>query len=617
MGFIVAMSRQIIFSIWVCVLLGACTFNSVPVIAQNDAVTAASLLQGGGLPLAVQHQRTPPSVQESEASDPAETQAQEEQAAEVAEEPPLLPFCPENVFDLAGQVAIQICQQIRSDPLPTRLKVRGQSLRSLKALVPFYAQRGYQPAWLDSRGQPSPLAEQLLAALDRAGEEGLSKADYSPVQLRALLVDLPADARMLSEYDLIFTDTFLTYGSHLLSGRFLPGKVDPDWTIKPRSRDLGEVLEGALVSGRVVDALLDLAPKNPGYTQLRGLLQQYRQIEKEGGWRTIARGSTLRRGSKGARVQALRARLRASGDLEEEGTTFDKAVTAAVRRFQKRHGLRVNGIVNVSTRKALNMPVAERIRQIELNLERWRWLPDGFGSRYILVNIPNFKMNVFEDGKPVFESKVVVGRKDRQTPTLNADMEYLVLSPKWYVPRSIAVKDKLPKLKRNPHALSRQGIKIYNSAGKQINPSSVNWKSVNAKNFKYYLRQDSGPRNALGGVKFMFPNPHSIYLHDTPSKRLFRRSQRTFSSGCVRVSRPLELAEYLLKDNRRWNRRKIKAAFKARKQQVVHLQEGLPVYLLYWTVWIDSDGVANFRKDIYKRDKPLLRAMRKIHRSGV
>jgi murein L,D-transpeptidase YcbB/YkuD len=236
-------------------------------------------------------------------------------------------------------------------------------------------------------------------------------------------------------------------------------------------------------------------------------------------------------------------------------------------------------------------------------------MPDDFGSRYILVNIPSYKMQVFEENKPVLESKVVVGRQERQTPTFTANMAYLVLSPKWYVPRSIAVKDKLPQLKRNPYALARQGIRIYNSAGQQINPGAVNWSAVSARNFNYHLRQDAGPRNALGGIKFMFPNPYSIYLHDTPSRELFSRNQRTYSSGCIRISNPVELAEYLLKHDPKWNKDTIKTASTSGKQRVVQLPEEVPVYLLYWTAWVDSEGLLHFRDDIYKRDKPLVRAL--------
>ena len=373
------------------------------------------------------------------------------------------------------------------------------------------------------------------------------------------------------------------------------------------------MLREALAGDAVAESLRALAPRGKGYVQLREVLHQYRKVEREGGWPTV--GATLAPGAQGPKVQALRARLRASGDLTEgdgesgRNAVYDKTVADAVSRFQKRHGLPETGTVNAATLAALNVPVSERIRQVELNMERWRWLPDDFGARYILVNIPSFKMNVIENGKPVFESKVVVGREERQTPSFSANMAYLVMSPKWYVPRSIAVKDKLPQLKRNPYALARQNIRIFNSAGQPIDPGAINWSAVGAGNFNYQLRQDSGPRNALGGIKFMFPNPYNVYLHDTPSRELFSRNQRTYSSGCIRISNPVELAEYLLKHDPRWTRDAIKAASTSGKQRVVSLPQQVPVYLLYWTVWVDENGLAHFRDDIYKRDKPLVRAL--------
>lgn len=529
--------------------------------------------------------------------------------------PPPLPPCPADDGGLTGRIAVQICQQIRAEPPPTRVAVQNRELRKLDYLIPFYAQRGYQAVWLDRAGRPVPATAELLGALGEAEQEGLRSSDYGRDGLQKLESALQrggaTDARTLAEFDLLFTDAYLSYGSHLLAGRHPPRKLDPEWAIKPRARDLAQVLSEALTGGRIAESLRELAPKSKGYTQLREVLQRYRQVERAGGWPTV--GAALGPGAQGAQVRNLRLRLQASGDLTEadagKNPIYDKAVGDAVRRFQKRHGLSETGRINGATLTALNVPLAQRIRQVELNMERWRWLPEEFGSRYILVNIPNFKMNVIEDGKPVMEAKVVVGREERQTPTFTANMAYLVMSPKWYVPRSIAVKDKLPQLKRNPYALARQNIRIYNSAGQQINPGSVNWKAIGKDNFNYQLRQDAGPRNALGGIKFMFPNPYNVYLHDTPTRGLFSQSQRTFSSGCIRLSNPVELAEYLLKHDPKWNRQTIKAAATSGKQRVVNLPQQVPVYLLYWTAWVDENGLANFRGDIYNRDKPMVRAL--------
>ncbi len=610
------MSKRIIVSLGFCTLLGACALNSPPVVAQaasdpvpaiqntpisspkSDALSAVAALKPGPAPLDQQEDAEPePKVEEAA---PVET---------VAAPPPQLPPCPAIDNGLQNRIADQICQRIRIDPLPTTVKVENRELRA-HYLMPFYAQRDYRAAWLSADGKPLSAAADLIKALGEADREGLRAADYHRAALQKLLKSLEQGeaaptAGPLADADLLFTDAYLTYASHLLSGRLSPRKVDPEWAIKPRSRDLAETLREALAGDKIVASLRALSPQGKGYVQLRDTLHRYRKVEEAGGWPIVGT----------APGKALRTRLQASGDLGEVGGEWgknpahDKTVTEAMRGFQRRHGLAETGNVNAATLTALNVPVSERIRQIELNMERWRWLPDDFGARYILVNIPSFRMSVIENGKPVIESNVVVGRQERQTPTFTANMAYLVLSPKWYVPRSIAVKDKLPKLRRNPYALAGQGIRVYNSAGQQINPGAVNWSAVGAGNFNYQLRQDAGPRNALGGIKFMFPNPYNVYLHDTPSRSLFSRSQRTFSSGCIRISNPVELAEYLLKHDPKWSKDAIKTAAASGKQRVVTLPQQIPVYLLYWTVWADENGDIQFRDDIYQRDKSLIRAL--------
>ncbi len=618
------MSKQIVFPLLVCTLVGACALDAALVEAQvagghpsATPLTSSGNTTGSTTPPVVASLQAPQAQdvpEDVEPEPPANTQ--EAPSADTVAAPPPLPPCPENSGGLQNRVADQICQRIRIEPPPPRLTVQHRDLRGLEYLIPFYVQRGYRPAWLDADGRPLPAADDLLKAVGEAEREGLRSSDYGRGQLRKLQAALQqgdggVDAGQLADFDLLFTDTFLTYASHLLSGRLPPRKVDPDWAIKPRSRDLARVLREALSSGTVDESLRALAPKGRGYVQLREVLQKYRKVEQEGGWPVIS--GALGPGAQGVQVRNLRARLQASGDLTEgdagKSPVYDKAVADAVRRFQKRHGLAETGSVSGSTLVALNVPVSRRIRQVELNMERWRWLPDEFGVRYILVNIPSFKMNVVENGKRVMEANVVVGRQERQTPTFTAKMAYLVMSPKWYVPRSIAVKDKLPQLKRNPYALARQNIRIYNSAGQQLNPGAINWNAVGANNFNYQLRQDAGPRNALGGIKFMFPNPYNVYLHDTPSRGLFSQNQRTFSSGCIRISNPVELAEYLLKHDPKWNRETIKAAAASGKQRVVNLPQQVPVFLLYWTAWVDEDGLAHFRDDIYSRDKPLVRAL--------
>ncbi len=609
------MFKQIIF-LGFCALSGACALNPPPVAAQaagGQALavqnSAAGSLQSGATPAIAVLQPSPVLQDRQEDAEP-EPDVEEATPVETIAGPPPLPPCPADDSGLQNRMAKRICQQVRIEPLPSIIKVENRELRA-DYLIPFYAQRDYRAAWLAADGRPLSAVDDLLKALGEADREGLRSADYHRAALQKLRSSLErgaatSTAEQLADADLLFTDAYLTYASHLLAGRLAPRKVDPDWAIKPRSRDLAETLRVALAEDKVIGSLRALTPQGDGYVQLRDTLHRYRKIEEAGGWPPISSGTA---------TKALRIRLQASGDLGESGgeagknAAYDKALAGAVRRFQRRHGLAETGNVNAATLAALNVPVSERIRQVELNMERWRWLPDDFGPRYILVNIPSFRMNVIENGKSVIESNVVVGRQERQTPTFTAKMAYLVLSPKWYVPRSIAVKDKLPQLRRNPYALAGQGIRVYNSTGQQINPGAVNWSAVGAGNFNYQLRQDAGPRNALGGIKFMFPNPYNVYLHDTPSRSLFSRSQRTFSSGCIRISNPVELAEYLLKHDPKWSKDAIKTAAASGKQRVVSLPQEVPVYLLYWTVWADENGEIQFRDDIYQRDKSLLRAL--------
>jgi murein L,D-transpeptidase YcbB/YkuD len=299
-----------------------------------------------------------------------------------------------------------------------------------------------------------------------------------------------------------------------------------------------------------------------------------------------------------------------------DDTVFDAALEQGLRGFQERHGLDADGTVGASTLAALNVPVEDRIRQIELNMERWRWLPQTLGERYIMVNIPNFHLDVVEHGQALLGMRVVVGRPTRRTPSFSAEMTHLVLNPHWYVPPTIAIQDKLPLLRRDPGYLSRQNFKLFRhgeGGATRIDPRAVDWSSVSARNFPYQLRQDPGPRNALGRVKFMLPNPHHVYLHDTPARELFAKNERAFSSGCIRLENPMELADYLLQDDSQWAQRRRVAGGKRGAEQVVLLPTSVPVHLMYWTAWTSASGVVHFRKDIYERDQALDKALATLY----
>jgi murein L,D-transpeptidase YcbB/YkuD len=310
--------------------------------------------------------------------------------------------------------------------------------------------------------------------------------------------------------------------------------------------------------------------------------------------------------------------LAVTGELAvtDESDLFDEALEEAVRRFQASHGLESDGAVGRGTLAALNVTAAQRVRQIEVNLERWRWLPQKLGDRYVLVNIAAFHLYVVEGGSSILDMRVVVGRPVRRTPVFSDRMTYLVFNPYWEIPELIAVQDIVPQVRRDLSYLAQMGIKVYQGWGakaREIDPATINWATEWAvpgpKKFPYRLRQEPGPSNALGRIKFMLPNDHDVYLHDTPARNLFRKEARTFSSGCIRIEKPLELAEYLLQNTPLAAREALEAALASDHNRIVSLPSPLPVHLLYWTSWVDTEGVTHFRQDIYGRDEPLRLAL--------
>ena len=502
---------------------------------------------------------------------------------------------------------------------PDDLEARNERVHASTALPAFYVARVYAPAW-SGGGRPLPVADSLVAALRDAGREGLRPQDYHLRAIERTLAELrgPATqapervARGLADLDLLLSDAFLVYGAHLLVGRVNPETIDPEWRANRRGADMAAVLTEALSSGRIREHLERLQPPQPGYARLRDALARYRAIAARGGWPTVPDGPTLRPGDRDARVVPLRTRLVLAGDLDRDAASnggdpelYDEPLREAVRRFQRRHGLADDGVIGAATLETLNVPATTRINQTELNLERWRWLPQDLGARHILVNIAAFELAVVEAETDVLTMRVMVGRPYRRTPVFSGAMTYLVLAPYWHVPRNLAVQDKLPLIKRNPGYLAQQKMTVFEGWGAEarvVDPATVNWGEITASNFPYRLRQDPGPGNALGRAKFMFPNRHNVYLHDTPSRELFDQPERAFSSGCIRVERPLELADHLLRDDPRWDRRSLEAAIGRWQEQTVPLRRAVPVHVLYWTAWAEPDGSIHFRKDLYGRD---------------
>lgn len=500
------------------------------------------------------------------------------------------------------------------------LGARGDEVQTSDVMLQFYEQRAFEPVWVGNRG-PSVALDSLLAVLQGAVHDGLRPAAYHVDAIQSLREDAEEGRQLepgrLSDLELLSTDAFLLYTSHLLTGRVSPTEMTPTWNISQREGDLVQKLE-AVAGGRPVSQVVrSVRPSQAEYARLTQALQRYRRIAASGGWPTVPDGPTLREGEAGDEIETLRRRLRATGDLSidqsEPADTFDTTLHEAVVQFQERHGLEPDGAVGPATRQALNVSAEERVQQLVVNLERWRWLPQDLGRRHVLVNIAGFRLQVVEDGEEVMQMRVVTGRPYRQTPVFSGEISYLVFNPYWYLPHSIATKDKLPEIKKDPGYLAQQGFEVFRGWGadaKPIDPSTIDWSQLSERNFPYRLRQKPGPLNALGQVKFMFPNSHSVYLHDTPTRGLFARADRSFSSGCIRVERPLELAEYLLDDRAQWSAEKIQDVLNAASsaERSVTLRERVPVHLQYWTAWAE-EGTIHFRSDVYQRDEALHQAL--------
>lgn len=513
-------------------------------------------------------------------------------------------------------VAERIRQRLEAAGAPPRVIIGDEIIYSSAVLPAFYEQRGFRPAWLTDRGTHEQ-ADSLLHMLRAAPAEGLRTSDYHYARMERTIRAIVArgttggtaalDAQEWADLDLLLTDAFLIYGAHLVAGRLDPLTIQSGWYAARREVDLSRALTVALDSARVAQSLRDLLPAHRGYHTLRSALARYRQIETRGGWRPIPAGATLRPGDRDARIRLLRMRLVDAGDLTSaeapDPERYDEALVTVVKHYQERHGLAPDGIIGAATIAELNTTVQQRIVRLKVNMERWRWLPQRLGDRHIIVNIAGFDMRVMEGDREALGMRAVVGRPFRMTPVFSDRMTFLVLSPTWTVPERLAVEDKLPLIRRNPEYLRQQGMHVLRKSDmRPVDPSTVNWNRVGPGNFPYVLRQDPGPMNALGRAKFMFPNVHNIYLHDTPSREHFSLSARAFSSGCIRLERPLDLAEYLLREDSQWTRGRIETVSRGTTERTIHLRRPLPVHLLYWTAWADDDGTIHFRQDIYDRD---------------
>ncbi len=488
-------------------------------------------------------------------------------------------------------------------------------------LQAFYAARAMRPAWRDAN-----VVAALAAAIATLDGDGLVPGDYHPETLLGAYHDAHAAqprADALARFDIELSRLLITVLHHLASGKVDPRAIDPDWDLPRAMPQLDFAAVAQAVDTRQFEAVFAAArPAHGLYTGLRAGLAHYRDLERRGGWQALPQRSTaLHPGDRDDDVPLLRARLTLVGEVAEpvsdacndpavatptlDARCYDDGLAAAVRSFQRSHLLKMDGVVGAKTRAELNVPVAERSNQIRVNLERARWLLHDLPESFVLVDVPGYQLSYFRPGGDIWRARIVVGRPARPTPTLRSAITHLTFNPTWTIPPTILREDVLPKVREDAGYLAQENIAVLDASGARLDPHGIDW----ARPGNLILRQDPGPHNALGRVAIRFPNPHMVYLHDTPAQELFGRDRRALSSGCVRVENALEFVRLLLDDATQWSADAIAAVIAQGDTRRVDLARQVPLILYYWTVQTDADGALSFRPDIYRRDAAVLAAL--------
>jgi len=473
----------------------------------------------------------------------------------------------------------------------------------------FYAKRDFLPVWQSPSGVSAraKVVRDMLVFSDR---EGLEPHEYHTTAIQFMW--RAKRARSKARLELLLTDAFLRYSVEVSVGYQYPRAADSDWHVMPSEIDPLEQLERFLTADEAVEFIDNMPPPHRAYARLKSSLAYYRILGEGGNWPRIPRGPQLQIGMDHEQVPLLRARLfreeYLSLDDNLTSTLFDETLDIALKAFQSNYGHKVDGIVGRSTRKSLNVSLPHRINIIKQNMERWRWIPRQLGERYVIVNMAGYNLDYVEKGKSIINMPVIVGEPYRATPAFVDTLKYLELNPTWSVPPRIAKEKFLPKVQKDLGFLKRNHLKVFDSWRKdanEVDPAEVDWNKLTDRWFPYKLEQTPGKHNNMGLIKFMFPNRFRVYLHDTPNRKLFDRYVRTFSAGCIRVADPFDLAKKILKNSPEWGGADFSSILASGETTKIDLEHDIPVYLLYWTAWVDEHGKVNFRRDVYQRDKKI------------
>jgi murein L,D-transpeptidase YcbB/YkuD len=480
-------------------------------------------------------------------------------------------------------------------------------------LFDLYRKNQFHPLWTDQNN-----INQLQSAIIAAAEEGFIPDDY---HLKAIthysngLNETPSVAKQV-EYDLLLSDALVLLGQHKRYGKVDPSKVDEKQNLEAATPRISPIdtYFNAIKTGSIRAALDKLSPHHQTYLHLKEALNRYKQIAGKGGWPQVASGQKLQPGMHDDRVPTIRRRLAVTDNYQPKGPgdskSYDDHLVSAVKAFQARHHLEPDGVIGKTTINAMNVTVAERIKQIRVNLERTRWVIHDMPSSSVIIDIAGFSLQYYHDNQQVWTSKVMVGQPFHQTPIFRSAITYIVLNPTWTITPDIVKNETVPSIIKDPGYLAKQRLRVLDSSGNEVDPNTVPWGQYRGKYFPYTLRQDSGKDNSLGLIKFLFPNPYHVYLHDTPSKSLFGRTQRAFSHGCIRVQNPLELGRLILTNDpgNPTTVAKMDQIIASGKTTTVILKQPLPIYLMYLTTNI-REGKVMFKPDLYSRDAGILEAL--------
>ena len=513
-----------------------------------------------------------------------------------------------SVFAQKDEVRNIIKQRVESGIDSKSVAAAGIVLFSQNELPKFYSKQDFIPAWDKKKN-----VDELLSSLNSSYLEGLLPNDYHLTKIKALQ-NKRLNSEEEADLDMLLTDALLMYASHLIQGKVVQSRIRPGWDIStnrhPTNAD--SLLANSLKNGNIKEDLEKLKPQNFMYHHLKVGLKHYREIAKNGGWPEIQGGMVMKKGSTEERVLTIRKYLSITGDLDSyDGTNnnFDEELESAVKQFQFRHNITQDGVIGKGTLEQMNVTVEKRIDMIRINLERARWVMHQLESDFLVVNIAGFNIRRVTNEEVVFFSRVIVGKLHHESPIFKARLTYFVLNPTWTIPYSIATKETLPKLQKNPNYLAEKNMEIMDRSGKVLDPATIDFSKYSKHNFPFTVRQKAGPHNALGQVKFIFPNQYAVYVHDTPARSLFSLEDRAFSHGCIRLDKKWELLLNLTDDPDVWNMNKINEILKTGKTTNVNLKHPIDIVILYWTAGADKEDKLYFDKDVYDRDPEVLEAL--------